>query len=81
MTHDEAVVQCERRNIEPSGPFRRWRPRQRRDGDWDVVVFIDPEAARPRADLRATTEAKQPTDHTEDPRGPYERNVGGPWFG
>lgn len=81
MTHDEAVVQCERRNAEPYGPFRRWRPRRRRDGDWDVVVHISPEATRPREDVRATTQASRADDRPDDPRSAFERNVGGPYAG
>jgi hypothetical protein len=49
------------------------------DGSWEVVRLGIPGAQRIDP-LQATVEARPRPEPRDDPRTPFEKNVGGPWL-
>jgi hypothetical protein len=62
----------------PDRDTHRWIAREGADGGWEVVKVKMPPGMRVDP-LKATVESKPKPEQPDDPRSPYERNIGGPW--
>jgi hypothetical protein len=77
MTREEAVARCAELNRAAEGG-RRWFPKERHDGEWDVVSLLV-EGFRRTDPLKASIESKPQPAEPPDPRPTIFRNI--PPFG
>jgi hypothetical protein len=78
---DRAEAQQIARRLAAEHPDRethRWIAREGNDGGWEVVKVKMPPGMRVDP-LKGTVETKPKPPQPDDPRSPYERNIGGPW--
>jgi hypothetical protein len=79
VTREEALLEAKRLGENhPERATHRWAPREAEQGGWEVVKITLPPGMRVDP-VKATVESKPRPPEPDDPRTPYERNIGGPW--
>src|SRR4051794_1148466 len=79
MTREEAETEARRLAADHADrASHRWIARERSEGSWEVVKVKMPPGMRVDP-VKATVETKPKPPQPDDPRTPYERNIGGPW--
>jgi hypothetical protein len=79
VTREEALLEAKRLAEEhPERATHRWVPRKGEEGGWEVVKVKLPPGMRVDP-VKATVETKPRPPEPDDPRTPYDRNIGGPW--
>ncbi len=78
MSREEAEAEARRLSTEhPDRDSHHWLALERA-GQWEVVKIALPPGKRIDP-LTATVETEPEPPEPDDPRSPFERNIGGPW--